>query len=1019
MDAQPVPLNFSQGLDQKSDPKAIPFGKFFKLYDRVFNKLGLLEKRNGFGPLPALPNATSTYTTTFGGNLTAIGNTIEALANGNKRWISKGNFQPISMDVKPVVRSALGQTQCDSVVAANGFVCTVFTEVNNGTNAYKYVIQDSVTGQNIVSPTVIPVASGVATGSPRVFLLNATFVIIFTNVITGTSHLQYVAVSSTDPTVVSANTDIAANYISETTLSWDAVVVNDHIYIAYNTTSGGQKINITYMTTGFNIASPVSFVGSIATIMSMCADVSTPSHPVIYAAFWDSSGSTGNVVAVDLNLNKVMTPTAWLSTGTILNVATAAQNGAVTIIYEYSNNYSYDSGIPSHYLSKNTVTLPMTVTTGTLGTATVLLRSVGLASKPFILNSTIYVLTTYSSVFQPTYFLINISGQAIAKFAYQNGGGYLTKGLPQAQVFGSQVWIAYLFKDLIQAVNKTQGVASAAGVYSQTGVNLALITYGSENLSTSEIGHNLNISGGFLYAYDGNTLNEQNFHLYPDNVEATWSDSGGSIHAQPSGSINTNAYYYQVIFQWTDAQGNIFNSAPSLPVAVTTTGTGTAGSITITGPNARITYKSGIKIIIYRWSIGQENYFQATSLTAPLLNSTTADSWTFTDTLADASIIGNSLIYTTGGVIENTGGPCCSAMTLFDTRQWLIDAEDPNLLWYSKQVIQGTPVEMSDLFTLYVAPNAGVTASTGPMKCIYPMDDKLIIFKSQSLFYINGSGPDNLGSNNQYSQPIFITATVGSINQNSIILTPYGLMFQSDKGIWLLGRDLQTSYIGAPVENTNESLITSAVAIPKTTQIRFTLGNGTALMYDYYYQEWVTFRNIDAVSSTLYQNLHTYVSSIGGVSQETPNKYLDNGNPVVTGFVTGWINLAALQGFQRFKGFYFLGQYFTPHKLQVQIAYNYVESTYQSILIQPNNFSSATPSPYGDQPAPFGSPIDPEQWKVNPQIQKCESFKLTVDEIYDPSFGVECGAGLSLSGLNLLLKIKRGSRPIRVSQTAG
>src|ERR1700677_556451 len=136
---------------------------------------------------------------------------------------------------------------------------------------------------------------------------------------------------------------------------------------------------------------------------------------------------------------------------------------------------------------------------------------------------------------------------------------------------------------------------------------------------------------------------------------------------------------------------------------------------------------------------------------------------------------------------------------------------------------------MSDLLTFYIAPNAGTTTSTGPMKCIFPMDDKLIIFKQNAMYYINGTGPDNTGANSQYSQAIFITSTVGCANQNSIVFIPQGLMFQSDKGIWLLGRDLSTNYIGAPVENTNQYLITSATTIPGTTQVRFTLNNGTAL----------------------------------------------------------------------------------------------------------------------------------------------------------------------------------------------
>ena len=54
-------------------------------------------------------------------------------------------------------------------------------------------------------------------------------------------------------------------------------------------------------------------------------------------------------------------------------------------------------------------------------------------------------------------------------------------------------------------------------------------------------------------------------------------------------------------------------------------------------------------------------------------------------------------------------------MALFDTRLWMVDAEDQNLLWFSKQVIEATPVEMSDLLTMYIAPTTSSEGNTGPI----------------------------------------------------------------------------------------------------------------------------------------------------------------------------------------------------------------------------------------------------------------------------------------------------------------
>jgi len=63
------------------------------------------------------------------------------------------------------------------------------------------------------------------------------------------------------------------------------------------------------------------------------------------------------------------------------------------------------------------------------------------------------------------------------------------------------------------------------------------------------------------------------------------------MNAQPDGSTNKNAYAYQATYEWTDASGNIHRSAPSVPIFVTTTSNGNAGSVTLYIPTLRLTAK--------------------------------------------------------------------------------------------------------------------------------------------------------------------------------------------------------------------------------------------------------------------------------------------------------------------------------------------------------------------------------------------------------------------------------------------
>lgn len=1098
MPKQPIVFNFSKGVDTKTDPWQISMGNFLKLENSIFTTLGQLKKRNGYGNFTALPQD-ATFLTTFNNNLTAIGSSIQAYSAGTNTWVNQGSLQPLKLKTLPLIRSNTNQSQVDTAISSNGLICTVYTDqtpTSLSTPRYMYAIADSTTGQIIVEPTVIPAAGGMVTGSPRVFVLGAYFVIVFTNVISATSHLQYIAISTNNQSIVTTNADIASSYISSPRLSWDGVVVNNNLYIAYNTTSGGQSIQIRYLTSTLSLSSAVVYsnAGKVtATIMSMCADVSNPSNPIIWASYYNSGSSTGYAVALDAQLNKIISvPAEIITTGTIDNLATVATSGVLTVYYEVENNYGYDSTIPTHYVS--TVTCSQS---GTVGSPSILVRSVGLASKAFILNGQNYFLAAYQSTFQPTYFLINGSGQVVSRLAYSNGGGYCSVGLPSVSLVNDIIQVGYLFKDFITSQNtSTTESISKSNIYSQTGINLVSFTLGTTDLVPVEIGQTLNLCGGFLWEYDGYSPVEQNFFVWPDSVEGTPSNSGGSMVAQE--------YQYQVVYTWTNNQGNIEFSAPSIPITVdmsssnpsftpptpktptanltkgsavltsvssftgiavgqvvtdTTTpaniqvnsyivsfnsGAGTITlnqpvtatatadalsiaslcSVTINIPTYRLTYKTAtpVKIQVFRWSVAQQEFFQTTTIQQPLINSTTVDYVTFVDTSADNQILGNSLIYTTGGVVENIGAPAFNSVTLFDDRVWGIDAEDPNLLWYSKQVIESTPVEMSDLFTLFVPPSTAAQGSTGNMKCIFPMDDKLIIFKANAIYFINGTGPDNTGANSQYSNPLFITSTVGTINQQSIVMTDNGIMFQSDKGYWLLMRSAQQcTYLGSAVEEfTLESIANSALAIPETTQIRSTMNNGVTLMMDYFNNnQWGTFTGSPAISSTLYNNLHTTLNEFGNIFQETPNQYLDGTDPVLLGFQTGWINVGGISGYMRIHELIFLGQFLSPANLVVSIAYDFQEPIQQSI-ITPNNYTGVYGSDvlYG-QTSPFGGIGPVLQWRVQLEKQKCQVFQINVQEQFDPSYGTVAGAGFTLTGITGVVSVKKGYRPIKASNTVG
>lgn len=1004
---QPINIDFSQGLDTKTDDKQVDIGKFLVLNNMVFDTSKRLTKRNGFDNITTLPNELSTTLTTINGNLIATGSSLYSFSQDINQWINKGSIQPVALETQSIVRSSTSQTVADAAVASNGLTCTAYKD---GSACY-YQVSDSNTGEQIISRTTITNA----VASPRVFILNRYFIVTYLATVSAATHLRYIAIPISNPNNPSAAADVSTSLV-DTSAGYDAIVANNTLYFGWS--DSGTTVKLKKLTSTLVLSAATVIAAQQATLVSMTADISAATS-VIWITFYDSGSQDGYSAAFDQNLTStpILAATKIIDTADVNEITSVATAGVLTVLYENNNNYAspYPTGsVKSDFITKITVTQ-----SGTVGTPSVILRSVGLASKAFFSSEgVIYCLVTYGETNQPTYFLIDSSGHIYMRLAYANGGGYqASQVLPNVSIVDDYTYyVPYLIKDLLATTNKGTNLPANTpknAIYTQTGINLAIFTINSSAQYSSEIANTLHLTGGQLWMYDSVKPVEHGFQVWPENIAGATATGAGGLVAQ--------TYNYIFTYEWTDNEGNLHRSAPSIPFTQVTTTSSSTNTLYV--PTLRLTYKispNPVRIVGYRWSTAQQTYYQFTSITSPVVNNPAVDFIAITDANADSAILGQTLLYTTGGVVENIAAPASTASTLFKNRLFLIDAEDQNLLWYSKQVIQGVPVEMSDLLTLYVAPTSGAQGSTGPMTAISAMDDKLIIFKRDAIYYVTGTGPDNTGANNDFSDPVFVTSSVGCTNPNSIVLMQNGIMFQSDKGIWLLDRGLNTTYIGAPVEAFNSEVVQSAEAIPGTNQVRFILLNNVTLMYDYFFNQWGTFSNSRAISATLYQGYHTYLNAFGQVFQETPGRYLDGSKPVLLSFKTSWISLAGLQGYERFYFMYLLGSYLTPFKLDVRIYYDYDPNAFQSIIVTPDNAGG----PWGDEALwgagdVWGGPSNVFEARVFPETQKCESFQLSIDENYDSTQGIPAGQGLTLSGLNLVVGVKKGYRTQKASRSFG
>lgn len=1024
-----VTFNFSQGLDTFDDPNQIPLGKFTAIQNTVFIKsesgeLGALKKRNGYQPLAATLSTVS-YLSSYNNALVGLGQgSIQTYSDTAQAWKNNGYFQPIYLNVKSLIKNGHSQGAQDLAVSSSGIGCVAYQE-SSTSSQFQYAIFDSASSQILSGPSGLPIIGSMThiVGAPRIFILGSGFLAIYGGATGSNNSILCSQISATFPFVLQNTIQIDGalrgiyySTSSATGAIFDGTIASNNLILSWSSATG--KIVNAKITPSLSV-STVSVANAYANTISTCFD---PSTSYVYTSI--GSGTSVGFIATDYNfspifsnLNIAVSSVSYGFSGLrlvqptgVTNISSYATNGQLSAFYEVDSK-SYNTFSP-HWrtLCSRTIT-----SAGLVGSETQIAYGQGIGSKPFMMNGGIYFLTAYESNLQSTYFLINSTGQTIAQVAYGNGGGYYSYSVPSVNIIGSSAVISYLYKDLIQAQNNTQTISTSGATlltgayYFQTGINYASFVFSSDKLSPKQTGNTLSINGGQLWSYDGLSAFENGIYLYPElfgNNLSSASVFGGAT----TPPMSFQPYQYAAVFESTDNKANVYRSAPNI-ISMSLNVGGSGGAFAQVGcflsPLSNRLPSNPLSVIFYRYSQAQPIFYRVLSATIPstfsslpwdpiendIVSSSINQTFVqvlnpgliqFQDYTPDSAITGNEILYTNGGVVSDVNPPSFIATDIFDSRFWGISAEDGSL-WYSKGLVTATPLEMSDNFTLYIPPNQTAQGIAFSPTCLAPLDEKQIIFCSNSILYIVGTGPDDTGQNSQYSEPAQIPSSVGCSNPNSIVITPVGLMFQSDHGIWLLGRDLSVQYVGKDVEAYNAATVLSALAVPGTTEIRFSLDSGITLVYDFLVGQWSTF-NVPARSATIYGSQYTWLDSSGQVFQEVSSgssQYLDGTTPITMSFTTGWVNLAGLQGYARAYFMDILGNFQSPHTYTIGIAYDYNPSIIQTATINPANT--------------VGSGSSVEQWQIWFKRQQCQSFQLTFTEISSGS----AGAGVVISGISL------------------
>jgi hypothetical protein len=994
---QPMELLFGKGIDTKSDPKTLEIGNLSILENGVLKKKNRIDKRNGYNQIgktiiggAASPSVDNTAT--FKDELLLYANqNLYSYSKSTDQLADKGPCVSSIVTTDQIVKNAYSQFQTDSA-ELNGVAVFAYEDTRSGIRA---TVTDSATGLAILSDVSID-PSATATRVRVLAFQNYIHVFYYK---AGIIYVRRISTSS--PSAFDAAVATTTN-VNTTTPNYDVLNYGEaRILIAtnYQTSAGIKMTFIDVAGTVYTATYPAVVVGTEAGFA--CVSLILGDLNKIYLVY---QTATPLLRCVILNAGLTVLRSAFTLNATaslVVNVTGYVRNDAtgIDVIYDFANADT----------TKFVVRKVTALASGSASGDAVLLRSVAVSSKAFKYGDYYFFGVVHDSPLQATFFLVRNDGLIIAKQKYGVAGGVslYSNMLPVVSKI-SDAKFRYSFCTQGTLIDLGGGFFTTLGGVCQTEIDFSA----ADVFTSAELGNNLLICGGTLQNYDGQSVTEHGFHLFPEGVTATTSAAGGLITA--------GTYNYIVVYEWTDNVGQLHRSAPSISISQTTTGSTSSNTVII--PTLRLTAKkeptrTPVSLAVYRTENAGTLYYRVSSLLTPTLNDPTVatDIVNFVDTLADTAIISKELLYTTGNVLENFSPGSCSSITTFKNRVFLAGLENKNQVIYSKAVTSGVPVQFAQEFTL-------LTDDKGPrITALSKLNDKVIIFKKNSFNITYGDGPDDTGVNGSFAQPEFVSSDVGCLDSQSIAQIQGAITFKSDNGLYLLNSQLQTQYFGSPVEDYNSLTVTSAVVKPDVNQIRFTTSDGVCLVFDYFFQQWSTFTNHAGKDAVVWNGSYVYVRSTGEVLIESEGFYKDIAAPYHLKVATSFIALAGVNGFQRVYRFGLLGEYKTPHLLSIKAGYDFSSALETVMIFDP--VTAMGIDTFGDGGAfgsdsPFGGANISYRVRGHLPRQKCQSIKFVLEELTTAA-SEGTGEALTVSGLTLIVGVKSGLTKLKSSQSLG
>lgn len=478
-------------------------------------------------------------------------------------------------------------------------------------------------------------------------------------------------------------------------------------------------------------------------------------------------------------------------------------------------------------------------------------------------------------------------------------------------------------------------------------------------------------------AFDGQQALELGFLAAPDGGLFTASAGGSG-----GGWLESGTLYFRAMYEWHDAEGRRYMSPVSPAISVATTATET---VTVLVPTCKISRLLGaagaglsdIRVVLYCIDAFGSSVYRRLSIVEVAEGGEQAnDPTTSTLTFSVTDFPGSSdeQEYTRDGqVLQNYQPPPSDIMCIWGKRLVAVHAQYPDrLLEFSKEFIEGEGVFFSGL-RLEVPPR------NGDIIAIEAVGERLAIFKRRAIFMTHGEGWDEQGAGGGYQRPFAISEGIGCSNLMSVIKTPIGTFFESDDCMHLLTNDFQVQPIGRDVRReTDEVTIVDAAVLADQNLVIWMTSEGTALLYNWLFNQWMTWTGLDADSCVVADGVLFYKdTSSSRVLYQDADTNIDHDASVTTTIETGWITFGDPLVEARVFEIRLLGYANDEATLTIKIAYDFSPVWIDSLTYSPDgNIEEFGPS---EQFGAMATITDEDQaliLKIDASKTRCNAIRL-------------------------------------------